>query len=230
MLGRDSVTRLFLWVSVLASGIVVGALLFDLRVLAGAWSASPPESLSLLPYGPRFPVDTGEFFIPISAALLVASFGALISGWQTPPRFRVLLLVPPVLIVGSLVFTVTWFWPHNRALWHVAIGAPDAIRDRAEIIRMAHQWVTFDWLRVTMGTLGFVCVVRASSLPFPAPNPDALPATRIMKVLYATGIAAVLLFVTYFLVVGLSSPPRGEDEEAEPLSRPRPEFPTCAAR
>jgi hypothetical protein len=35
-----------------------------------------------------------------------------------------------VLIVGSLVFTVTWFWPHNRALWHVAIGAPDAIRDR----------------------------------------------------------------------------------------------------
>jgi hypothetical protein len=27
-----------------------------------SWSTSPPESLSLLPYGPRWPVDTGEFF------------------------------------------------------------------------------------------------------------------------------------------------------------------------
>ena len=134
---RANVTRLFLWISVLAWGILVGAKLFDLRVLAGAWSASPPESLRLLPYGPRFPVDTGEFFIPSSAALLVASFGALISGWQTPRRFRVLLLVSAVMI----------------------------------------------------------------SLPFPAQDPDALPATRIMKALYATGIAAALLFVIYFLVV-----------------------------
>ena len=37
---------------------------------------SPPESLSLLPYGKRWPVDTGEFFIPSSAALLLATFGA----------------------------------------------------------------------------------------------------------------------------------------------------------
>jgi len=32
-------------------GILLGSKLFDLRVLAGAWSASPPESLSLMPYG-----------------------------------------------------------------------------------------------------------------------------------------------------------------------------------
>src|SRR5216684_6958893 len=100
---RARLTRMLLWISVLAWGILLGGKLFDLLVLAGAWSASPPDSLSLLPYGPRFPVDTGEFFIPSSAALLVASFGALISGWQTPRRFRVLLLVPTVLIVGSLV-------------------------------------------------------------------------------------------------------------------------------
>ena len=36
--------------------------MFDHVVLVGAWSASPPESLSLLPYGPRFPVDTGDYF------------------------------------------------------------------------------------------------------------------------------------------------------------------------
>ena len=201
---RATLTRFFLWISVLAWGVLVGATLFDLRVLAGAWSASPPESLSLMPYGPRYPVDTGEFFIPSSAALLVASFGALISGWQAPRWFRLLLLVPVLAIVGALVFTVTWFWPHNRMLWHVAIGAPDAIRDRAEIVRMARQWVTYDWLRVAIGTAGLVCAVRAISLPVPAPDPDAPPATRGMKVLYATAIAAAFVFVIYFLITGLS--------------------------
>jgi hypothetical protein len=83
---RARLTRMFLWISVLAWGFLTGAKLFDLRVLVGAWSASPPQSLSLLPYGSRYPVDTGQFFIPISVAVLLASFGALISGWKTPPR------------------------------------------------------------------------------------------------------------------------------------------------
>jgi hypothetical protein len=58
---RARLTRLFIWVSVLAWGILLGAKLFDLRVLAGAWSASSPASLKLLPYGSQYPVDTGEF-------------------------------------------------------------------------------------------------------------------------------------------------------------------------
>jgi hypothetical protein len=43
-----------------------------------------PESLTLLPYGPRFPVDPGKFFLPTSLSTLVAAFGALISGWKRP--------------------------------------------------------------------------------------------------------------------------------------------------
>jgi len=83
---RVRLTRFFLWISVITWGILLGGKLFDLQVLVGAWSASPPESLSLLPYGPRWPVDTGEHFFPSSVALLVCSFGALLAGWSTPPR------------------------------------------------------------------------------------------------------------------------------------------------
>ena len=83
---RFLLLRFFLWVSVLAWGVVLGAKLFDLRVVAGAWSAAPPESLSLLPYGPRFPVNPGQFFAPISATILLAALGALIAGWNTPIR------------------------------------------------------------------------------------------------------------------------------------------------
>jgi hypothetical protein len=164
---RGRITRMFLWISVLAWGILVGGKLFDLRVLVGAWSASPPESLSLLPYGHRYPVDTGDYFLPSSVALLVCSFGSLIAGWNTPSRFRTLLAVPAVMLLVTLVFTVLWFWPANAALWAVARGAPNAIQDHAEVAELVRQWVKFDWLRVAVGMAGFVCSIRAISVPFP---------------------------------------------------------------
>ena len=167
---RERITRMFLWISGLAWRILVGGKLFDLRVLVGAWSASPPESLSLLPYGPRFPVDTGDYFFPSSVALLVCSFGGLIAGWNTPSRFRALLAVPAVMLLVTLVFTVLWFWPANAALWAVARDAPNAMTDHGEVARLVARWVRFDWLRVAVGMVGFVCSLRAISVPFPAPR------------------------------------------------------------
>jgi hypothetical protein len=154
---RVRLTRMFLWVSVLAWGIGVGAKLYDLRVVAGAWSAAPPESLTLLPYGPRFPVDPGKFFLPTSLSTLVAAFSALISGWKTPFEYR--------------VFTVVAFWPSNAALYAAAAGATSGAKGKAELIRLARHWVTYDWWRVAMMGVGFVSAVRAISVPVPAATP-----------------------------------------------------------
>jgi hypothetical protein len=195
---RQNFTRGFLWISVIAWGVLVGAKLFDLRVLVGAWSASPPESLSLLPYGPHWPVDTGEFFIPSSAALLVATLGALIAGWRTPLRYRVWLAVSLAMIFGVLILTVTEFWPRNAALWAVARSAPNAVHDRDAIIHMVRQWVAMDWVRVAMGTIGFIASVRAISVPYAALEQPRL-ASLPMKLAYGAGIAALLAFVAYFI-------------------------------
>jgi hypothetical protein len=195
---RQRLTRFFLWVSVLAWGVLLGAKLFDLRVLVGAWSASPPQSLGLLPYGPQYPVDTGEFFIPSSAALLVAAFGALISGWRTPWKYRAWLMLSAAMILVTLIFTVSVFWPRNVALWQVAKGAPAAMKDRDAIILMVREWVRYDWVRVAMATIGFVSSVRAISIPFP-PLLAAGPTSLMVKLMYAVGIGAVALFIAYFL-------------------------------
>jgi hypothetical protein len=111
---------------VLAGGMVVGAKLFDLRVLVGAWSLSPTESLSLLPYGPRWPVDTGDFFIPLSGAYLLTSLAALLVAWPTPFKYRGLILLSFATCVVALVITVTQMWPRNDALSAVAKSAPGA--------------------------------------------------------------------------------------------------------
>jgi uncharacterized membrane protein len=161
---REWLMQAFLWVSVLAWGIGVGAKLYDLRVVAGAWSAAPPQSLTLLPYGPRFPVDPGKFFMPTSLLTLMGAIGALITGWSTSSGHRVWLLSSAVLIVAVWVFTMVIFWPMNAALYAAASSSSHPLSN-PELVRLVHQWVTYDWLRVAMMTAGFVSAVRAISLP-----------------------------------------------------------------
>ncbi|MDA0994494.1 MAG: DUF1772 domain-containing protein [Proteobacteria bacterium] len=195
---RQTWTRAFLWIAVIAWGMLLGAKLFDLQVLVGAWSASPPESLRLLPYGPNYPVDTGEFFIPSSAALLVSTLGALIAGWRTPNHYRILLIVSLAMIFATLILTVLTFWPRNAALWAVAQGRPNAVQDPAAIVHMVRQWVMLDWVRIALGTTGFLASIRAISIPFPVLAEEMKPASLPMKTAYGIGIAIVVAFVIYF--------------------------------
>ena len=71
----------FLWNSVVAWGIALEAKLFDLLVIAGGWSSAPPESLTSLPYGPRFRVNPGHFFLPVSLVTLTGTVGAVVTSW-----------------------------------------------------------------------------------------------------------------------------------------------------
>ncbi len=197
MTWRSRLTRFFLWVSVLAWGPLVGAKIFDLVVLVGAWSASPPASLRLLPYGSDFPVDTGEFFIPSSAALLISTVGALTVGWRTPLRYRALLATSVLCIFSMLILTVTVFWPLNAALWAVARDAAGASQTPSEVVQMVRAWVTLDWVRVAVGSIGFISAVRALSIPFPGERaPIDPPAVTIALIIGVIGIAA---FAVYFV-------------------------------
>jgi hypothetical protein len=165
MLWQVRLTRIFLWLSVLAWGTLIGAKLYDLVVLAGAWSAAPPESLTLLPYGPRFPVDPGRFFAPVSLTTVLAAFGALISGWNTPWRYRAWLVVSALSILAVWIFTVVAFWPRNGMLYAGASHAVLSTTERAELVRQVQLWITYDWCRIAMMAAGFVSAVRAISIP-----------------------------------------------------------------
>jgi hypothetical protein len=72
------------------------------------------------------------------------------------------------MLLVTLVFTVLWFWPANARLWAAARAAPEALQDPAEIAKLVRRWVRYDWLRVAVGMTGFVCTVRAISVPFPS--------------------------------------------------------------
>ena len=198
MANRQGITRAFLWLAALTGGPLLGAKLFDLVVLAGAWSAHPPASLAMMPYGKAWPVDTGVFFIPLSAAMLVAGFGALIAGWRTPWRFRWLLCLPSIGILLLLILTVVAFWPMNAALYYHAIGSPkDSITD-AQSVTMAGRWVALDWVRVAGAIATFVAPLRALTLPWPAEV--AREDTPLVRALLALALLGVAAFVVWFVL------------------------------
>ncbi|MDQ2945983.1 MAG: DUF1772 domain-containing protein [Acidobacteriota bacterium] len=153
--------RIFLWITIFGWAIALGAKLFDLVVVAGAWSASPPASFALLPYGKRYPIDPGDFFIPLSALIAVGSLGALVTGWRSHARSSLLIAVISFLIVWAITPTV--FWPMIHQLYGTTIGRITATD--AESVQLARRWLIWDSFRVCLIAAGFVASVRAISLP-----------------------------------------------------------------
>lgn len=195
MENRARITRAFLWLAVLTGGPLLGAKLFDLLVLAGAWSAHPPASLAMMPYGKAWPVDTGVFFIPFSATMLVAGFGALVAGWRTPWRYRWLLCLPSIGILLLLILTVTAFWPMNAALYYHGIHSPKNSITDAQSIAMAQRWIALDWLRVAGAAAAFVAPLRALTIPWPLDTaPQDPPVVRVALAIILVGVAAFVLW------------------------------------
>jgi len=165
-MSRAQLTRGFLWFSVLGWGIGLGAKLFDLIVVAGAWGAAPPTSLGLMPYGPRYPINPGDFFQPLSALMVVGILGALISGWKTRLEYRIWLWVPVISFLIIWILTPTVFWPMIHELY--GAGSGKIARSDAELIALVRRWMIWDWLRVALIATGFLSSVRALSISFPS--------------------------------------------------------------
>ena len=163
MSARLRVMQVFLWMSALGWGVGLGAKLFDLLVVAGAWSAAPPASFALLPYGPRFPMNPGDFFQPLSAVMVLGILGALISGWRTPVQLRFWLWLGVIMFLIIWAITPTVFWPMIHQLYGTATGK--IVASDAESIRLARRWIISDWFRVGLIAVGFIASLRAISFP-----------------------------------------------------------------
>jgi hypothetical protein len=194
---REKVTKAFLWLAVLVGGPLVGAKLFDLLVLAGAWNAHLPGSLAMNALWHGLAGRYRRVLHPVlrrDADRGVRRFdrGAgrgrgAIAGCSASPRG----------ILALLVLTVVAFWPMNAALFYHGIGSPkDTITD-AGSIRLARLWVRLDWLRVAGATAAFVAALRALTLPWPAEVVAKDP--PIVRGLLALALAAVAGFIVWFV-------------------------------
>jgi len=149
----------FLLISVTAWGIGLGAKLFELVVLIPAWAANPPASLALLPYGPRWPFNPGDFFQPLSALLVVGTVGALITGWNTSPAYKKWLWIPLASLLVIWLATPTLFWPMIRDLY--AASKDSSLLTEGAAQSLAARWIIYDWGRTACIAVGFGCSLTA---------------------------------------------------------------------
>jgi hypothetical protein len=148
----------FLWLSIFAWAIGLGAKVFDLLVLGIAWGRSPPQSFALLPYGVNYPVDPGNFFQPLSALLVIGLVGALVAGWRLRPVRQWLFVVAAALVV-IWACTPTLFWPLIVDLWETSRGRqPHTVLEAQQMVR---RWFLLDSARIVVIGAGFFGVVQA---------------------------------------------------------------------
>lgn len=149
----------FLWISVAGSGVGLGAKLFEFTVVISAWAAAPPASLSLMPYGPSYPNNPGDFFLPLSALLLVGNVGAVVCGRKTLRSYRILLWVPLVSLLVIWLATPTLFWPMIGDLYHAGTGSRPLKAAAAQ--SLVNRWLVLDSLRTALIAVGFASATQA---------------------------------------------------------------------
>lgn len=147
--------KVLLWVAVIVATIGLGGKLFDMFIIAPAWAAAPPESLKLMPYGPKYPLDPGDFFIPVSILIIISYIGAMITGRKGPAAVKALLVVPVILVIIGAVATPTLFWPMIRELY--GSGQGTIVHSQAELAALVQRWFVLDTLRTLLVVGGLVC-------------------------------------------------------------------------
>jgi hypothetical protein len=158
---QSRVSRFLLWWAVLAWSLWVGGTVFHMLVVVPLWSSSPPESVTAFFRGTDFNRTIGNFFGPPWMAVRMAPLiGALLVGWRSRPH-RVPLLVASASMLFGLVYTLAYIYPINSVLMAQAggSGSPDEIR------AMVQRWILADRLRFVVGTVGFLALLKAFSLP-----------------------------------------------------------------
>ena len=158
---RISWLIVFLWVSVSAWGIGLGAKLFEFTVVISAWAAAPPASLALMPYGPSYPHDPGDFFLPLSIVLLIATVGALVCGRTAVRSYKVWLWVPLASLLVIWAATPTIFWPMIGDLYFAGTGSRPLDASAAE--SLVSRWLLLDWLRTLVIAVGLASSIQAIS-------------------------------------------------------------------
>ena len=151
----------FLWISVIAWSVALGGKLFEIVVVMSSWASNPPESLALMPYGPRYPFNPGDFFQPLGLVALVGCVGSLYCGWYAPRQYRALLWVQAAVLLLTAVATPTLFWPIITDLYRAGTGTaplPDVA-----VHALVTKWYWYDGIRTVLGVLALVCSLHALS-------------------------------------------------------------------
>lgn len=150
---------IFLWISIIAWGLWVGALVYEMNTVIPLWSSNLPQSAIEWNSRPGFRFNPTPFYIPVALTTVFSSLIALLLGWRTGGR-------PPWLLISSLssavtlAFTLLYFFEKNDVLFR----GENAGLGGDEITSIANAWIAGNWVRVGIMAVGYFAALRAFRL------------------------------------------------------------------
>ncbi|HTJ48111.1 MAG TPA: DUF1772 domain-containing protein [Cyclobacteriaceae bacterium] len=154
--GQKIVRNVISWWAVIGFGLWVGGTLFSMLVIVPLWSSSPPESVRSFFLGTNFNNTVLNFFGPqwmVVRAAPLFIYTAL--SWRNKKKWWLIISSMSMIII--IIFTLVYIYPINEALMTQAGGT----YSRDEVCIMVYDWVFADRVRFFIGTIGYLCLLRA---------------------------------------------------------------------
>lgn len=156
----NSISRILLWLAVIAWGFWLGGLIYEMVVITPLWSANLPNSVLEWNARPDFVVNPTRFYLPIVITLILSSLLATILNWKSRNQ-RIWLILSTLCVITAFVFTLIYFFPKNDVLFR----GQNAGLTGEEITAIANAWIRGNWIRVGMMVVGFFAALKAFSQP-----------------------------------------------------------------
>jgi hypothetical protein len=158
---RNYLGQSFLWGHIIFAAVILGGSFYEMMVINLVWSASLPESLSLMS-NPQYSVKPFRFWGLMGGLPALFLLGALIFNWQSRRR-RYLILISFLCILINALTTNLYFLPALRKMFSPDGGGLSG----AELTALGNNWILGTWGRMTLLLVSLVVSVWAMSVPLP---------------------------------------------------------------
>ncbi|HJP87366.1 MAG TPA: hypothetical protein VJ852_15340 [Gemmatimonadaceae bacterium] len=154
-------TRITLWLFVVALGIDLGAGIYESRIVVPLWSSGVPGTLAAgNPYA-RVAIDAGmRFWAVMTPAVAVFAILALLFGVRGAGPGRTWLTFATVAELAVVASTLFYFRP---TLVRLFMGHGAGLSAEA-ISSIVHRWVMLSRVRVAVSFIAWLAALRAFTL------------------------------------------------------------------
>ena len=154
-------TRIALWLFVIALALDLGAGVYEARIVVPLWAAGVPATLAAgNPYG-RVAIDAGmRFWAYVTSGVALLAVLALVLGFRAPAPQRVWQIWAAVLELCVVAMTLLYFRP---TLVRLFMGHGDGMTTEA-VVSTVRRWVMLSNVRIAVSFVALCSALRALSL------------------------------------------------------------------
>jgi hypothetical protein len=159
---NQNIPEILLWLFVINHGIAFGAGLYEQRIILPQWFIRSSESGVRINSQSMRTTDTGRRFwaYVTTVPLTLLTFANLVVAWQSQGPRHVWWLGAVMVTLTERIGTFSYFIPTAIKLMHAETLSP------TKAASMASDWMALNYVRETLGLIGWLAALKALSLPY----------------------------------------------------------------